>query len=151
MLQVCCPETDFIYPILADIFHPVVAQGAYGNVERTWVYDKTIPCNLAPSGTAFKEDVKPNVNIVKENDLIGRIKTDIRYSDQEGKFSVTNVIISNIRTKNGESIYNETAGPRAGKSTIYEIATLDPIVGPFGDIEYYKIIVRRSENQAADI
>lgn len=151
MIDACCPETDFIYPILSDIYYPIVSQGAYGNLERTWVYDKTIPCNFSPAGTADAEDVKPNVNIVKENLLIGRTKTDIRYSEDDGKFSITNVIIANIRTKDGASIYNETSGARSGKSTIYEIATIDPILGPFGNIEYYKLIIRRSENQATDI
>jgi len=44
-------------------------------------------------------------------------------------------------------IYKETAGPRAGKGTIYEIGTLEPFIGPFGDIEYYRMLWRRSENQ----
>lgn len=146
-----CEQTDFIYPLLVDIYHPIVSQGAYGNLNRTWVLDKTIACNFSPAGTADREDVKPNVNIVKENLLIGRTKTDLRFGMEDGKYSITNVILANIRTASGASIYNETTGPRSGKSTIYEIATQDPIVGPFGDVEYYKLIIRRSENQATDI
>jgi hypothetical protein len=51
----------------------------------------------------------------------------------------------------GNSIYNESSGIRTGKSTLFEISTFTPIVGPFGSTEYYKIIVSRSDNQAADI
>jgi hypothetical protein len=28
---------------------------------------------------------------------------------------------------------------------------LNPVVGPFGTVEYYKVLVRRSENQAVDL
>ncbi len=37
------------------------------------------------------------------------------------------------------------------RSTLYEIATNEPTLGPFGSVEYYKLTVRRSENQASDI
>lgn len=146
-----CETTDFVYPLLGDVYHPIVSQGAYGNMERTWVLDKTVACNFSPAGTAYAEDVKPNVKINTENHLIGRTRVDLRLGSEDGRYSITNVIIANIRTKEGVSVYNETVGPRAGRSTVYEIATQDPIVGPFGNVEYYKVIIRRSENQAADI
>ncbi|NCW13534.1 MAG: hypothetical protein EBV82_10355, partial [Chitinophagia bacterium] len=105
----------------------------------------------APAGTAFKEEVTPNVNITQDKILLGRVKTDIRMSSVEGRNSITNIIITNIKDKNCNEIYTETSGPRAGKSTIFEIATQDPFAGPFGNVEYYKLIIRRSENQAVDI
>jgi hypothetical protein len=72
-------------------------------------------------------------------------------SSLEAKNSITNVVVTNLRDKNCNEIYLETSGPRAGKSTIFEIATQDPFVGPFGSTEYYKLIIRRSENQAVDV
>lgn len=149
--MVICETTDFIYPLKADIYYPIVEQQAYGNLKKTWVLDRTIACSFAQAGTADAEDVKPNVKINQENLLIGRSKTDLRISSHESKESITNVIITNIRTAHDSPIYLETAGPRSGKSTIFEIATQEPVVGPFGSIEYYKLIVRRSENQASDL
>jgi hypothetical protein len=146
-----CEEPDFTFPMLADVYHPIVDQGVYGNVKKTWILDRTITCSFAAAGTAFKEEVVPNVNITQDKILLGRIKTDIRLSSLEARNSLTNVIITNIRTKNCESIYTETSGPRSGKSTIFEIATQDPFSGPFGSVEYYKLVIRRSENQAVDI
>jgi hypothetical protein len=135
----------------ADVYHPIVDQGAYGNVKKTWILDRTIACSFAPAGTAFKEEVTPNINITQEKLLLGRCKTDIRLSSKEAKNSITNVIITNIRDKNCNEIYLETSGPRSGKSTIFEIAAQDPFAGPFGNVEYYKLVIRRSENQAVDI
>lgn len=147
----CGDKTDFMFPMEADVYHPIVEQGALGNVKKTWVLDRTIGCSLTPAGSAFKEEVKPNVNITQEGLLLGRVREDIRISARESNNAITNVIITNIRDKNCNPIYVETSGPRAGKSTIFEVATNEPFLGPFGSVEYYKLVIRRSENQAADV
>ena len=146
-----CEPTDFMYPMLADIYYPIVDQGAYGNVKKQWILDRSIACNFSPTGAAAGEEVKPNVNITKESILLGRTRSDIRVSGANNRNSVTNVVITNIRTNQQEDIYLETSGPRNGRSTIYEIASNEAIVGPFGNIEYYKVVLRRSENQASDL
>ena len=146
-----CELTDFMYPLLADVYYPLVDQGPYGNVKKTWVLSKTVACNFSTGGAAFKEEVRPNVNITQDSILLGRVKTDIRISESEDKNAITNVLITNIRDRWENPIYLETSGPRAGRSTLYEIATNEPTLGPFGSVEYYKLTVRRSENQASDI
>jgi hypothetical protein len=146
-----CEATDYIFPMQADIFYPIVEQGAYGNIKKQWVHDRTIACSFTFTGSAFREEITPNVNITQEKLLLGRVKTDIRISSEDNPNSVTNVIITNIKDSNCNPIYIETAGPRAGKSTIFEIATLEPFMGPFGNVEYYRLTIRRSENQAVDI
>lgn len=146
-----CEEPDFIFPMQADIYYPNVEQGTYGNVKKTWILDKTIAANFNAVGTAGNEEVKPNVNITQKTTLIGRVKTDIRISSLDAPHSITNIILTNVRDKNCNYIYTETSGPRAGKSTIFEVATQEPFVGPFGGIEYYNLVVRRSENQAVDV
>jgi hypothetical protein len=146
-----CESTDFIFPMQADVYYPIVEQGPYGNVQKTWVLDKTIAVNFNRVGSAAKEEVTPNVNITQKSVLVGRSKTDIRISSLDANNAITNVIITNIRDKNCNEIYLETSGPRSGKSTIFEIATQEPFVGPFGGVEYYSLIIRRSENQAVDL
>lgn len=146
-----CDTTDFMYPLKADIYYPIVEQGAYGNVQKTWVIDRTIACSFAPAGTAWAEEVKPNPLINVETVLIGRSRDDLRISSRNSKDSIVNVIVTNIRTANEVPVYVETAGPRSGKSTIFEVAANEPIVGPFGNIDYYKLVIRRSENQATDL
>ena len=149
-MSVQCDSTDFIYPLLADVYYPIVEQGAYGNLKKQWVLDRTIACSFNVAGRKFKEDVTPNANITIDSTLVGRTRKDITKSDND-LYSITNIVLANIRDAQGNSIYNESAGVRAGNSTIFEIATSNPIVGPFGGTEYYKVIIRRSENQAVDI
>jgi hypothetical protein len=145
-----CEDTDFMYPMKADIYYPIVEQGAYGNVQKTWVFNKTVVCNFSKDGTV-DEEVKPNVNITLKKVLMGRTKRDIRFSQEDNIEAITNVVITNIRTKTDVPLYIETSGVRAGKSTIYEIESQSPIIGPFGDPDYYALAIRRSENQASDI
>lgn len=146
-----CEQPDYIFPMQADVYYPLVEQGPYGNVKKAWIQDRTIAANFNSAGSATKEDVVPNVNITQKSILIGRCKTDIRVSSLDANNAMTNIILTNIRDKNCNEIYVETSGPRAGKSTIFEIATQEPFVGPFGGIEYYNLLIRRSENQAVDI
>lgn len=149
--MIACETTDFIYPLLADIYYPIVEQSSYGNVKKQWILDRTIACYFETVGAAGKEEVKPNVNITKETILLGRARSDLRISKFDEANSITNVVITNIRDASGKHIYIETAGTRKGKSTIFEIATQEPTVGPFGSVEYYKVVIRRSENQAVDV
>jgi hypothetical protein len=148
----CGSNTDFMFPIEADIYHPIVEQTlGYGSIKKTWVLDRTVGCSLSPAGSSTGEDVKPNVDLTQEMVLVGRLREDARFSSRESKNAITNVIVTNVRDKNCNPIYIETSGPRAGKSTIFEVASHHPFVGPFGNVEYYKIVLRRSENQAADL
>jgi hypothetical protein len=140
-----------MFPMQADIYYPIVDQGAYGNVIKRWVLDRTIACSFTPAGTAFREEVTPNINITQDKILIGRSKTDVRISSTDNASAVTNVIITNIKDKNCNPIYIETSGPRAGKSTLFEIATNEPFAGPFGSVDYYKLIIRRSQNQGTEV
>lgn len=149
--MVICETPDYLFPMLADIYYPIVEQGAYGNVSKNWVLDKTIACQFNKAGTANKEDIKPEAKLLLDSSLMGRIKSDIRFSSEEQRNALTNILITNVRDRNDNVIYLETSGPRAGQPTIFEIATFEPLVGPFGNIEYYRLIIKRSENQAVDL
>ena len=145
-----CETTDFTYPLLADIYYPIVEAGAYGNTKKTWVLDRTVACFFNPAGTKNKEDINSENKLELDSLVIGRVRNNLTESSNE-LYSITNIIIANIRDRNGIHIYSESSGIRKGNSTIFEIASLNPIVGPFGATEYYKVLIRRSENQAADL
>lgn len=146
-MQGCCPESDFMYPMMADIYYPIITQNQYGQPNKEWIFDRTIVCNAAGVGGAGEEEIKPEIFLQYKNSLIARSKEDIRISSKNEKNATTNILITNIRNNFG-LIYEETAGPRQGRGTIYEVATLEPFVSPFGQIEYYKMLWRRTENQA---
>lgn len=143
-----CETPDFTFPLYADIYYPIITQGAYNEVKKEWVFDRTIVCNATPVGGAGQEDIKPAEFLQYENRLVARSRTDLRITSTENKQAITNILITNIRNMGGDLIYKETAGTRKNRGTIYEVATLEPFLGPFSTIEYYKMLWRRSENQS---
>ena len=146
-----CSTTSFKFPMLADVYYPIVEQGAYGNVTRTWILDKSVAGSFIPAGSEIKEELVVNVDLKQDSLLICRVRADIRISSLEDPSNLTNILVTNIRNDNGDVIYSETSGPRAGNSTLYEVATQQPFVNPFGRIEHYRLVLRRSENQAENI
>jgi hypothetical protein len=146
-----CETPDFMFPMQASVYHPIVEQGDFGAIKKQWILDRTFACSFSSGGSAFKEEVKPNVNITQNSILVGRTKSDLRISSRDNKNSLTNILITDITDQEGNLIYMETSGPRSGKGTLFEIATYEPFVGPFGVVESYKVIIRRSENQTGDV
>jgi hypothetical protein len=69
----------------------------------------------------------------------------------DSKNALTNILITDIKDQEGNLIYMETSGPRSGRGTLFEIATYEPFTGPFGTIESFNILIRRSENQTGDV
>jgi len=146
-----CENTDFIYPLLADVYYPIIETGAYGNLKKQWVLDRTIACFFNPAGRKFKEDVRPEPNITIDNSYVGRTRNDLTASNGNDLYAITNIVITNIRDSQGNYIYTESAGPRKGQPTIFELSTSNPVVGPFGNVDHYKLVITRSDNQAVDL
>ena len=145
--MVQCEATDFVYPMKADVYYPIITQNNYGQANKEWVFDRTIICNASTIGGAGDVELKPEVFLQYDGKLIARSKSDIRISSNNTDNAITNILVTNIRSATDLVIYKETAGPRTGRGTIYEVGTLEPFVGPFGDIEYFKMLLRRTENQ----
>lgn len=147
----CETTTDFMFPLTVDVYYPIVTQEGYGNIKRQWVFDRTVSCFFENPSRKSKEDLLPEPAIMLDNSIIGRVRSDITKSTRGTLNSLNNILLTNIRGKDGEIIYNESSGPRAGLSTVYEIATFNPNVSPFGSVDYYKLVLRRSDNQAVDL
>jgi hypothetical protein len=93
------------------------------------------------------EEINPKAFIEHSGQLIARARTDLRISSKDASNSITNILITNIRDRHDNIIYKETAGVRSGKATMFEVAGLEPIVGPFGPVEYYKMLWKRTDSQ----
>jgi len=146
--MVNCEDTDFLYPMKADIYYSIISQNSYGQPKKEWIFDRTVVCNATPLGGAGKEDIKPEVFLQNDGKLLSRVKSDPRTSSTESNYAITNILATNIRNAQDSVIYKETSGPRSGRATIFEFGTVEPFTGPFGNVEYYKLLWRRTENQS---
>ncbi len=147
----CESSVDFIFPLSVDIYYPIVTQDGYGDVKRQWVFDRTVSCYFSNPGNSTKEDILPEAKIIIDTMIVGRMRSDITQSSRGVYSSLTNILLTNIRDRNGVAIYNESSGPRVGLPTIFEVATFVPTVGPMGTTEFFKAVLRRSENQAVSL
>jgi hypothetical protein len=134
----------------ADIYYPMTDQNVYGQIKKNWVYDRTVAINATPIGVDQESEARPKPFVKFENILLARTRGDVRIKTENDYEPITNVLIANIRTADDSIIYLETAGERSGRGTLYEIASLEPFMNPFRTIEYYKIVLRRTENQGVD-
>lgn len=142
-----CDTTDFMYPMLADVYYAIITQNEYGKAVKDWVFDRTITCNAQPLTRRSQDEMPPAVFLQSEGKLVARSRSDIRTSSNQENNNITNILVTNVRLPGDNLVYRETAGPRNGRGTIFEIATLEPFVGGLQSIEYYHMLWRRSENQ----
>ena len=52
-----CEATDFLYPMIADIYYPTIQRDMYGSGLKNWIFDKSVIVNFTPGGTALAEDI----------------------------------------------------------------------------------------------
>jgi len=144
---VACSDPDFLFPLKADVFYSKISQGDFNEIKKEWIYDGVICLNASPFSRRGRQDSPAELLIQNSSLLIGRTKTDVRYTSLEDSVPLTHILITNLRLNSGELVYKETAGVRSGKGTIFEIATYEPALGPFQSVEYYKMLLRRTESQ----
>lgn len=144
-----CDSTDLYFPMLADVYYPNIIQGKYGEIKKEWSFDRTIALHAEPYSRKGMGEISPAVFLQYKDLLIARTRYDIRLPSYSGSVSeaLTNIMITNIRNTTGQQLHLETAGPRSGNGTLYEIASYDAHYAPYGNIDYYAFSLRRSENQ----
>lgn len=147
-----CDDVDFAYPFLADIYYSTISQGVYNEITKTWDFDRTIPFYASAFINRMnKDEVNKDYYAQYNQHITARSRSDIRMSSENIENAMTNIIITNIRNPDGTIIFKETSGIRSGSGTLYEISAFQPFVGAFGDIEYYGIVLRRTENQNLEV
>lgn len=144
-----CEPNDFVHPMCADVYYSISTQGSFGEIKKEWLLDRTIACNATPSTRKNIEELDPKMISQLNNKLNARSLSDLRISSLDKSYAITDILITNVRDQHENLIYKETSGLRSGKGTIYEIATIQPFVGPFGNIESYQMVWRRTESQAS--
>lgn len=144
-----CDSTDLYFPMLGDVYYPTISQGQYGEIQKSWAIDRTIALYAEPFSRKGMGEISPAVFLQYKDMLICRTRYDLRLPSYSGVESeaLTNILVTSIRNATGQQLHLETAGPRAGYGTLYEIASYDAHYAPYGDIDYYSFTLRRSENQ----
>lgn len=131
----------------ADIYYSVQSQTDLGEVTRSWVKDRTIMCsaikdrpdsNMYSTVTTQKFiEVDPKVNL--------RTKEDILLSSAGGSYRLTEVLITNIKDPQGTIIWKEAVNV----PTEFEIDNVEPIYNEYHNLDAYRVLLCRSDEQGA--
>lgn len=135
-----------------DVYYATESQDKYGKIEKKWQFDMVEQCSFYTLGDEsnnenFTFDDKKFYRL--ETMLFGRVRTDIRQASDGKYYPLSHILITNIRGANcnDQVFFYETNGGYEGKPTIFEIKMVQPFIGPFGSIEYFKIQLERSDTQ----
>jgi hypothetical protein len=144
--------SNFLFPLQCDIYYPQESQDEYGAINKKWDFDLTMNCSFhsvtdKSSTKNFSEDSERFYKL--DTLLYGRMQKDPRQSSTGLYVPLSNILITNIKNSGCDdgTIFVETDGDYVGDPTIFEIKTCQPYIGPMGNVEYYKMLVARSDIQ----
>lgn len=136
-----------LYPLKADVYYSTESQNDFGEIDRAWEFGQTVSVDLNMSTNYKDQQIQADQFFWMQDIISGKCPSDIRIDSNGGLHSLTAILVTNVRNGSDNVIYFETAGPRAGMPTIYEVAGLLPHNDPWGNNDYYKLVVKRSELQ----
>lgn len=146
--------SNIYFPMLCDIYYATEEQDTFGKIKKNWNFDRSEPCTFYSLSDKSNSDnfVYDASQFYKlETMLFGRVRNDARKDSTGFYHPVSHILITNLRSGSicgdGEAFYVETNNVWEGKPTIFELKMIQPFVGPFNSIEYYKIQLERSDSQ----
>jgi hypothetical protein len=147
---------DIFYPMTADIYYAVETQSEYGNMTRTWQFDRTVNCSAitATSGVLTAELRVKDKFLDYESSLFFRTNEDIRKSTSGKYYTITATAVTNMRDPNGDPVWINAENLKTKAETVktkYEVKTIIPSFDMFHNIGMYRVFLNRSANQKWDI
>ena len=136
------------YPLQMDVYYSTTIQNQLGEIEHVWTYDRSIPCRVASNTNYKDQNVFPEQRMRILDQINAQITEDIRIDSLGGMHALTDILVTNIVAGCGGVVYKETAGERAGDTTVYELIGYMPHVDLFNNIDYVKIVLNRTDEQA---
>jgi len=147
--------SSLFFQMEADTYYATDTQDKYGALNKKWSFDSENPCSLYTMGDksntkSFTFEDKKFFKL--ETMLYGRFAKDPRKDSVGTYHPVSHILITNIKaeTCNTEVFFIETNGDYVGSPTVFEIKTIQPFIGPFNTIEYYKVQLERSDIQGVN-
>jgi hypothetical protein len=136
------------YPLLLDVYYSTTTQNDLGELIHVWSYDRSVKCRLASNTNYKDQNLYPEQRLRILDQINAQITEDIRVDSFGEMHGLTDILVANLRANCGGVIYKETAGPRAGDSTVYEVVGYMPHVDPFNHLDYVKVVFNRADEQA---
>jgi hypothetical protein len=141
----------------ADLYYGTEVQSEYGQMVRTWKFDRTINCSAVSIVASERVEVELRVkdrSLDYNNNLILRTNEDIRKGS-DGKYRpITAVSVTNIKDASGNPTWINTENLKSREGTTmtkYEIKAVIPSLDMFNNVSMYRIYLSRSSAQKWDV
>jgi hypothetical protein len=127
-----------------DLYYSKGKQDKYGRINKEWSFDQS----LKGFAEIVETEDKSKTFFEYHGKLTARTLKDPRNSIRGFQYPITDIIVTDIKDiKTQREFYIETYGERNGMSTLYEISAIEPYVGPFNEIEYWRLFLNRMDAQ----
>jgi len=144
---------DMLFPMTADIYYATTVQQDYGNVSKTWVFDRTVNCSIISdlSSRGFSGELKTKgTDFIYDSNAFFRTKEDIRKKSNGMYFPITAIAITNIKDPagndvwiNGQNLINSANVVK----TKYEVKTIVPTFDYNHNLRHFRIFISKSQVQ----
>jgi hypothetical protein len=144
---------DILFPMTADVYYATTTQQDYGNVSKTWVFDRTVDCSIISdlSSRGFAGELKTKgTDFIYDSNAFFRTKQDIRKKSNGVYFPITAIAITNIKDPDGNDVWingqNLTNSADVVK-TKYEVKTVVPTFDYNHNLRHFRIFISKSQVQ----
>lgn len=126
------------------VYYSVQTQDiVYGNITRAWVFDHTESGSVAQSKSRMYSVSEQNT---WDDVLVGQTEEDLRIDSQGVLHAPSEVLVTFTHPH-----LIDTAGPRKGLASTYELRASSPVDGPFGETIHFDVQLVRSIDQGVEL
>lgn len=150
--SVCLDNIFFPYTI--DIYYATHTQDAWGTMNSTWTFNRTVPC-LAINTYEHKTLTSPmlledkfelwhdSYQIHTNQNILHDEATDTWYTPQQ-------TLLTNLSVEAESKYWRGMGNENGGTPVKFEIRGVIPVLDPFGNLFNYKILafISNDQNQA---
>lgn len=147
---------DILFPMTAEVYYSETRQQDYGNISKTWSYDRTIECSIISdlSNKSFSGELRTKGgDFIYESNAFLRTKEDIRKKTNGMYYPITAVAITNIKDPLGNEVWingQNMTNLNTPIKTKYEIKTIIPTFDYNHNFRHFRVFISKSQIQKWD-
>jgi hypothetical protein len=148
--------TDLLFPMTAEIYYAQTTQQDYGNISKSWVFDRSVNCSMISdlSNKSFSGELRTKGgDFIYESNAFFRTPEDLRKDSSGTYHPITAIAITNIKDPAGNDVWingqNLTNSAGAIK-TKYELKTIIPTFDYNHNLRHFRIFISKSQIQRWD-
>jgi hypothetical protein len=140
-------DCGFLYSMQLTIAYSTLRQTELGKIEHNWeTNQQTLRGYANVMGTVDLKPLRAEREYLYKKQLNARTKVDPRIDAQGNYHPITEMLVLDI-TADGKSLWTHDQAELAGRPLLHDVLSVEPFVNPWNEIEYYKLLLTRSENQ----